>query len=189
MTTPQSYSTGIGVQGSSDGYRQDKVHVFFKIKDLVGPESDLESYEDLASKGNYCLTGKSANASLFVESDLKLSDWLRAVTNLQHRQQSNFQLPDSFGGNSGVISHEVKFEIVSSGNASAMWKLEPISANTGSSPLFAASRDRTQDLILTLGPQSNGNLKPAGQNSANAAEIAAAIRNAFTGLSVTVAPY
>jgi hypothetical protein len=177
-TTAQSYSTTIGAQLSSDGYRQDKVHVFFKLADLIGPEDKLGTYADIYARK--CVTGENATGTVFLESDLKLYEWLRAVTNLQYREEAHYEIPDSFATSSGVISHEVKFEIVSSGNVTPMWKLALVSANTGSSPLFMASRDRTQDLIITLGPQSNGQLKTPGLNAAFASELAAAIRSAFT---------
>ena len=52
---------------------------------------------------------------------------------------------------SNVLSHEVKFEIVSSGNATPGWKLKQVTVNQ-SGNLFSISRDRIQDLIVTFGP-------------------------------------
>jgi hypothetical protein len=60
---------------------------------------------------------------------------------------------NSTASNSSVISHEVKFEIISSGNITPTWKLVRVSANTNAaSGFFAASRDRTNDLLITLAP-------------------------------------
>jgi uncharacterized membrane protein YgcG len=66
------------------------------------------------------------------------------------------------GGNSGggsaktpdTITYEIKFVIVSSGNATPTWKLVRVSANTGNLPFFATGRTRTHDLIITIGPKS-----------------------------------
>ena len=58
------------------------------------------------------------------------------------------------GAKSDTVSLEIKFIIVTSGNITPTWKLVRVSANTGSSPLFAAGRTRTHDLIITIGPKS-----------------------------------
>jgi hypothetical protein len=50
-----------------------------------------------------------------------------------------------------VLSHEVKFDIQNSGNLTPGWKLTRVMVNqTGN--LFSATRDRVNDLTITLGP-------------------------------------
>jgi hypothetical protein len=173
-TTPQSYSTGIGASLSSDAFRQQKIHVFYKFSDLIGPESQLESKDAIFKR--QCLT-KDANGSLFLESDLKILEWLTTIETLQLNEQANFALPDSFAKD-GAISDEIKFEIVSSGSVTPMWKLALISADTASS-LYTGSRDRTQDLIITIGGPGGGGskLNQAGQNSAITSELGATLRH------------
>jgi hypothetical protein len=53
-----------------------------------------------------------------------------------------------------TVSIEIKFVVVTNGNVTPTWKLVRVSANTASSPLFAAGRTRTHDLIITLGPSN-----------------------------------
>jgi hypothetical protein len=179
-TTAQSYSTVIGAGLSSEGYRQDKVHIFYKLSDLVGPEKDLPSVKQIQNEA--CLPPPT-NASLFIQSDLKISDWLVSALDpldLQFTGQAQYQLPDSFA-TSGVLSHEVRFDIVSSGNINPTWKLVLVSADTGSNPLFNTSRDRTQDLTITLGPAKNGQLSTSqGQNSTLTSELNATLRSTIT---------
>ena len=98
---------------------------------------------------------------------------------------------------SNVLSHEVKFEIVSSGNATPGWKLKQVTVNQ-SGNLFSISRDRIKDLIVTFGPadpawtidpvtqkavKKSPGLAPAALNAMLAAEIGnsvgTAVRNAL----------
>jgi hypothetical protein len=60
------------------------------------------------------------------------------------------------GGRGGFpqdsFSQEIKFIIISSGNAQPTWKLLPVSANAGNPPFFSVGRTRTHDLLITIGP-------------------------------------
>ena len=58
----------------------------------------------------------------------------------------------SGGGPQDLISQEIKFIIVSSGNVTPTWKLIQVSANTGNTPFFSTGRTRTHDLLMTVGP-------------------------------------
>jgi hypothetical protein len=52
---------------------------------------------------------------------------------------------------SNVLSHEVKFDIISTGTITPGWKLSTSTINqTGT--FLSGTRDRTQDLIVTFGP-------------------------------------
>jgi len=51
-----------------------------------------------------------------------------------------------------VLSYDIKFVVVSSGNVTPSWKIVSLSANSGESPFLAAGRSRTHDLTLTFGP-------------------------------------
>jgi hypothetical protein len=176
VTTPQSYAFGIGGQFSSDAYRQDKLHIPYRVADLVGPEKLLPPPKVIIERP--CVTGENANASLFLQSDLQIYEWLNGIANLQLREQADLRVANAFASD-GVMSHQVKFEIVSEGNLTPVWKLVRVSPNTNT-PFFDARRDRTQDLIITLGPGSGkegATLKQAGQNSAFASELSASFRS------------
>ena len=66
---------------------------------------------------------------------------------------TNLPAPATTSGplKSNVLSHEVKFDIISSGNLTPGWKLKQSTIN-GTGNFLTGSRDRTQDLILTFGP-------------------------------------
>jgi hypothetical protein len=80
-----------------------------------------------------------------------------------------------------VISHDVKFEIVTSGNVTPIWTLVRVTANTTGS-LFAADRDRTQDLNITFGPTAGPKeLAPAAANTHLATQIGLAVSQSLKG--------
>ena len=51
------------------------------------------------------------------------------------------------------FSDEIKFQIVTNGGVNPTVKFVDVaSSGTGSSPMLSAGRDRTQDIIITMGP-------------------------------------
>ena len=173
-STPQSFSTTFGGQLSSEGYRQEKVHIFFKVADLTGKLEGIKSVETL---GEHKCPYYPANATLFVQSDLKIYDWLNSMLGSQEIGQIDLNAKDPLTKD-GVLSDEIRFEIVSMGNINPTWKLIDISANMGSAPLYNASRDRTQDLTITLGPAKDGSLSSSqGQISTLTSEFNATLRS------------
>jgi hypothetical protein len=185
LSSVESVSTSIGGSLSSTATRNDKLNMFFTVKELLygTPSMNLS-----------CLPGP-ANADLFIQSDLKLYDWLKAallpydVDIINYYNNATAQ---------NTIQHEVKFQIVSNGNVTPTWKLVRVTANT-SGTFFAAGRDRTQDLTITFGPTIAADVKPPkgtaearrgtrtlqlatpAQNSHLAAEIGLAVSHALKG--------
>jgi hypothetical protein len=82
-----------------------------------------------------------------------------------------------------VISHEVTFVIVYGGNITPTWKLVRVSANAGSGSFFGATRTKTQDLIITMGPPqggaAGGGLSLAASNTILASQIGQAVASAI----------
>jgi hypothetical protein len=164
LPTMQTYSTGLGGSLTSTATRTDKINYFYLVKDLHNgtPSMDLT-----------CIPSNPANADLFIQSDLKLYDWLSAA--LLPYDISVLTYQNASGQN--AISHEVKFEIVSNGNVTPTWKLVRLSANS-SGTLLAAGRDRTQDLTITFGPiQQSGKSPPQLATPAENAHLATQIGN------------
>ncbi len=69
---------------------------------------------------------------------------------------ANSKKTDNSQGQQDAVSLEIKFIVVTNGNLNPSWKLVRVSADTGSNPLVAAGRTRTHDMILTVGPNTNG---------------------------------
>jgi hypothetical protein len=169
VTSSQLFTLGLGATASSTATRNDKLNMFFSVKELLnGPQST-----DVT-----CIPNQPANATLFVQSDLKLYDWLHAALLPYDTSIINYA-NNSTAQN--AITHDIKFEIVTDGSVNPTWKLVNISANT-SPNLLAVGRDRTQELIITFGPAQGGNLSQAAANSHLASETGSAVGQAIQAL-------
>lgn len=170
ITTPQSLSLGASATGSVSATRNDKLNMFYTVKELLNGPNSTQSP---------CLSTTQANASLFLESDLKIYDWLSASI-LPYGAGVVDYANNSTAQN--AITHDIKFEIVSSGSVNPQWKL--VRFTGGTSPAFlAAGRDRFQELIITFGPTQKGMLAPAAQSSHQATETGSAVSQAIQGLA------
>lgn len=85
--------------------------------------------------------------------------------------QSIVQAPTDTGGilKTNVLSHDVKFDLVTSGGVTPAWKLTTATVNQ-SGTLFSTSRDLTHDLIITLGPGDKTGFTTDAPRNADAAQ-------------------
>jgi hypothetical protein len=173
------FNFNLGGTLSSDAFRVDKISSFFLVSDF--------------KKLKAC-SPQDRNRGLFIlENDLKLKE--RLFDTMTTADNGNTPIPTGVKGpfKSNVLSHEVKFDIVSSANATPGWKLAEVSVNQ-SGNLLATSRDRIQDLIITFGPvdpawtidpitkkpvKTSPSLSIAASNSMLASEIGNAVSNAI----------
>lgn len=120
---------------------------------------------------------------LYLEaSDLKLDEWLFDSVTAGDTKNVNFNEDTATGPlKQNVISQEVKFEVLTSGNVTPGWKLRRVSVNQNGS-LLAISRDRTHDLIVTFGPTDT--TVPAGKDARPGADAASAQQSLDFGSSV-----
>jgi hypothetical protein len=134
---PGSFGLGLGGTLSADASRVDKISYFFLVSDL--------------KKFDACPADARNRGPFILESDLKLEEWLSDT--MEAADNGNTPVPAGTNGpfKSNVLSHEVKFDVVSSGNITPSWKIRQVAIN-GSGNFATASRDRTQDLIMTFGP-------------------------------------
>jgi hypothetical protein len=157
----------IGADGSfsSDATRTDKLNSYYTVKELLqhgpcDPEKDR------------------THGPLLRADDLKLKEWL--FDNWTANDTKEVHYGDNpkgpFGQN--VISHEVKFEVVVSGDVTPGWILKYVTINP-TAPFLAAKRDKTHDLVITLGPTDATGKAPsqAAANSALASDIGVAVGN------------
>jgi len=174
VTSPQSHATALGGSVTATATRTDKLNMFFMVQELK------EAYP---SRDLTCIPPPT-NADLFIQSDLKLYDWLRAALLPYQAYTADYSNTST---DKNAISHQIKFQIVSNGSVNPSWKLVRFSANTGSSPLFSAGRDRSQDLTITFGPtlaptkkgERPRQLATPAQNTHLATEIGTAVGQAL----------
>lgn len=176
VTSPQSYSLGMSGVFSTGANRMSKVSMFFVLKNFLnGGRTDRT-----------CLPNR-VNGDIFVQSDLKLKEWLYAAALPGFTGIVAFpEKPPA----KDVIQHQIKYQIVSNGGLTPTWTLVNISAASSSTslPLFGANRDRTQDLLITLGPTITPTgpviLAPVAANSHLASEIGASVASNLRNISV-----
>ncbi len=119
---------------SSEGVRIDKLNSYNTVKQFLA---------------NQC--SQRPDGLWMLSSDLKLREWIIYVISAAASDEISIPADANGPWKANVISHEVKFIVSSSGSVTPGWKLTRVSVNqTGS--LLAASRDRTHDLTITLGP-------------------------------------
>ena len=141
VTNGQSFSLGGGLSASADGTRTGKVNFFFVFSDFLAKEP-RQPY-------TYLTVPCEHQSSILLESHLKLDDWIEqalypALTNAN-------LVPEGYNQPTSLISHEVNFVINTFASLNPVWKLIPVSVNGGALPFFQASRNQTNDLLITLG--------------------------------------
>jgi len=163
----QILTLGLDASHKSEANRTDKVTLVYKVVNLMkGPRFD-------------CAGRGPQPGSVFVTSDLHIGEWLIEALDLSVIQTDLPGGPPTYPRQAGAISHEVKFEVMTSGGVSPGWKLARFSG--GGAPLVSAARDRYQDLLLTLGPPDKGNpddLGPSGRASVLASQFNSVIQGA-----------
>jgi hypothetical protein len=137
-STPSSiFSLNLGATGSTEGQRIDKIGAFFLVSDLKGL--------------HVCHPEDRHRGPFILESDLKLYQWLQAAMVSIDNEDTPAPAKATGPLKSNVLSHEVKFDIISTGTVTPSWKLTQSTINaTGT--FLSATRDRTQDLSMTFGP-------------------------------------
>lgn len=150
-----AFTLGGAASLSSDATRIDKLNFYYSVDALRSAKECKDQ-------------GVGPSGSLLIQSDLKLKELLlddvMAVGTLEVGSPTN----SSSILKQNVLSHEVKFEVVSTGSLTPAWKLKRVSIDQ-SGTLFSTTRDRTHDLLITFGPidptQKNGGLIPIAENA------------------------
>jgi hypothetical protein len=161
------FSLSGGASGTADSTRTDKLSFYYQISDIL--------------KHDYCTTGvqQGNEGSLLVQSDLKLEEWLADYTGTLGTHEGLAPTSNSGVLKDNVLSHDIKFDITTSGNLTPGWKLKRASINS-TGTFFSTSRDRTHDLIITMGPgDKTGLTGAAAQNADQAQQISNAVTTGF----------
>jgi hypothetical protein len=176
VTTSQSFNLGFGAALSSTATRIDKFDPYWSIAYLMIPEKPYSVCRD----GNdpfQEIGWKPASSSPFIlHSDLGIKEWLQGAIFTDVLLHSVGKAVGPGAQNPDVVSYEIKFVIVSSGNVTPTWKLAKVSANTAGN-FFSTGRTRTHDLIITIGPKDSTSLQ-----SNLALQIGNAVSNANRSL-------
>jgi hypothetical protein len=152
---------------SSDATRIDKLNFYYTIPQLLDR--------------HYCTPGiqHGSASSLLIQNNLRTVEWLNDYISTVATREADPTQVSSFQQN--VLSHEVKFEIISSGGINPAWTLTRATIDQNGT-LFAVSRDRIHDLTVTFGPgDSKGLTGQAAQAVFQASLIGLEISNQIRG--------
>jgi hypothetical protein len=161
------FTLGLGINGSSQATRTDKIMSFNTVTELRA----LHRCDPRLRGGPWLL-----------QSDLKLNEWLISALLASDTNSANYS---TFTSKDSVLSHEVKFEVVSGGDLTPSWKLVRATVNP-SGTFLSVNRDRTHDLTITLGPTDATSTGPnkgkrvpsrAAADAALASQIGLAVAN------------
>ncbi len=159
------FSLSGGLSATADATRIDKVNYYYKVSELY------------LGRDRKCERDKNPPPdSLLIQSDLKLHEWLSAmVTGVASGVITGV-------GKQNVLSHEIAFDIATSGNLTPAWKLVRGTVNQSGS-LLTASRDRKHDLTITLGPldttQSGNFLIPIAESAHVSSQLISGVTTGF----------
>jgi hypothetical protein len=122
--------------------------------------------------------------SLLIQSDLKLRDWLVDQLGPVGTNEVNQPVSSSNAFGQKVLTHEVKFEVTTTGGINPAWILTRATIGQNGT-LLTGLRDRIHDLLITLGPidpsQKNGGLILAAANTHLASQIGLAVATSVKG--------
>lgn len=165
------FALGAGAGVAADATRTDKMSFYYLIPSLRNEQACTPHVQ----QGN--------ENSLLVENDLKLNEWLRAYLSTIGTQEGTAPVSTDGALKDTVLSHDIKFDITSTGNITPAWKLTRVSINP-SGTFFSTSRDRTHDMTIVLGPGDKTGFTGsatfvASQSQQIANAITAGIKGAF----------
>jgi hypothetical protein len=141
VTTPQSFTFGVGASVSSDATRTENLSFYYPFSDLLAEGRIEKEYCSKAPPGT-------------IDADLKIDDFLRSkyeAATVGGLILHKVGVPaDGSVSPFLTFTYEVQFVVTTSGNATPTWKLVHVSANPNG-PLLALMRTRTDDVIITMG--------------------------------------
>lgn len=162
------FTLGFGGTLSSTATREDKLNYYYRVSELlkfgVCPSSSIPRN----------------SGSLLVRSDLKLREWLVATVLASGTNAITVPTNTATPLKQNALSHEVKFQVVSSGNITPAWDLKNIDYNKSGS-FLSSGRTRVHSLIVTFGPaeRNTDGLVGAAASSFLASQINAGSRPNF----------
>jgi hypothetical protein len=170
ITTQQNQTLGLSTAYSTKATVKDTVALFVPFRSFTTPEAIAR--ERLARSQNRGLSCKKAGGRL-IEGDLKLEAWLQAVLLTSYGDQtfaSSLALAQQ-ATKKDVIQHQVTFVVSNSGGINPSLKLVNMTVNQGTTSFLSGARLKTQDVIITMGKNTNGALSPTATNTLLSSQI------------------
>jgi hypothetical protein len=166
------FTLGSSLNLSSLATRVDKLAYYYTVQELKNLGPCVENYNSYQPH---------PPGSLLIQSDLKLAEWLSDAVTLAAIGEIGLPTGPSTPLKQNAFSHEVKFDIISSGTVNPAWKLRRFSVDQSGS-LLAASRERLHDLTIIFGPIDpalKDTLAPTAQSLFVTSQIGTAFSNSL----------
>lgn len=157
------FTLGSSLTGSATATRIDKMNYFYKIAELRSREGCIPGP----------VPGQPAGAWL-VQNNLKLHSALTGlILPIVTDDITAIEKKNAF-------TYEVQFEVVTTATASPSFKISRVISVNPTGTFFSTTRDRTHDLLITLGPMDQfepQTLAPTAQGTFFTSQINQAIGN------------
>lgn len=141
VKTGRSFGLPISASVTSKASRFETIQFYFYFPDLA---------RDYGNREKRC----QPQGDFFINGDLKIDDFLVNKVRIAQVPGLVRPRPDSPDDNSPLdaFTYQVTFVVATSGGINPTWSLARIAINPGSANLLGASRTRTDDLVITIGP-------------------------------------
>jgi hypothetical protein len=190
VTFARSFTMPLALVGTAKATRTETVGFYYKFADLkAAQEADWKARNGLPAdlqispklrndlRDTYLKSSCPKSDGSGMEGDLKIEDFLRSnvlagsIPGVIPRQ----------GGATpyDTFNYEVAFVVSRAASASATWKLYPVSTNPSSTPFLAASRTKTNTMLLTLGKDDDGKASQEAKDSHLAGLIGQSVADAI----------
>ena len=143
LTFPRDvFTLALGGSLAGDATRVQTISWFFDFRDFYVPPAKRNGRDDD--------TPCQRTYDLPIEGDLQIYESVYSGAKTA-RIPGSVSQPFKTGGPLDLIEHHVTFDVTFGGNITPSWKFVNVTANTDGT-FFSASRDRKDDLLITMGP-------------------------------------
>jgi hypothetical protein len=142
----QSFTFGAGLSGSANATRLETIAFTYSNAELIA-----EAKKDLAATGK--LSCSDLQDGVMIQSNLKIGQFIYDKASISSTGEATSKHPNT--PPFSTLQEDVTFVASFGGNITPTWKLISVAVNP-SGPVFSASRMRTDELLLTLGPLAAG---------------------------------
>lgn len=166
VTTPQSFTSTMGLQASSEATRVETITYQYDFSDWFGTvkKPRMNSIPECERK-----------SSILLLSDLKIRDFIINKVSLANSPaivsgKISDKAPFS------VFSDQITFVVLYGGNFTPFWKLVDVTGSTNS-PFLNTTRTKTQDVTIAIGSKANPELEALHNAQLIGQEVAAALKS------------
>jgi hypothetical protein len=146
VPSPRNFGLGSGASLSSDAQRTIQADYSFNFEHDFFGDPKIRNPTNLES---IC----HPFSGFLIDSDLKIYDSFKAILYPDTLVPRTDYDEKFFTGTSNTMQTHIVFTLAASGYVTPAWKLVPVSYNVNSNPFFQATRNSTNDVLITIGKE------------------------------------